>query len=283
MRTKKAARPLGRIPRASWPSCKAEGCEKTSQGGSHGFCQTHYMAVRRGQYDKETGAPLRPPKRVPSYGPGARCLAPYCGRRPRARGLCVMHYQQWGDGVTWQDVVIPEAEGKSVVFYAPTACCCVTACLKRPVNRWMCTKHAQQREAGIIDAHGEPLRPLMAQGREHKDGPLLDPNGYLRVLAPEGYQGKTIDGRVLEHRLAMELHLGRLLHGRDSPYYEIVHHKDGNKQNNDISNLELRAHKEHPPGHVVPPEQLALQLDALRVNDPAAYDALIQKLTGGEQ
>lgn len=277
MRTKKAPRPLGRIPRESWPPCKVGGCEKTAQGGSHGFCHTHYMAVRRGRYDQASGAALRSAKRVASYGTGARCLVPECGCRPKGRGLCVKHYQQWEAGQTWPGVAVPAAEGKSLEAYSPTACCCVTACLKRPVNRSMCSKHAQQREAGIIDAHGEPLRPLMARGRQHKEGPVLDPSGYLRVVAPEGYQGKTIDGRVLEHRLVMEQHLGRLLYGRDSPYYEIVHHKDGNKQNNEISNLELREHKEHPPGHVAPPTQLAAQLDALRVNDPAAYDALMAK------
>lgn len=52
-----------------------------------------------------------------------------------------------------------------------------------------------------------------------------------------------IDGkqrRVKKHRWVMEYHLGRDLNpGED------VHHKDGNKLNNAISNLELLSHSAH--------------------------------------
>ena len=52
--------------------------------------------------------------------------------------------------------------------------------------------------------------------------------------------GKKID----EHRYIMEQYLGRKL-TRD----EVVHHKDGNKANNDIENLELTSLSEHTRQH----------------------------------
>lgn len=63
-------------------------------------------------------------------------------------------------------------------------------------------------------------------------------NPYYEMAVNTG--GRRFGGYILQHRLVMAKHLGRILEP-----YEIVHHKDGNKQNNSIENLELTERKKH--------------------------------------
>lgn len=64
----------------------------------------------------------------------------------------------------------------------------------------------------------------------------MDKDGYWRIY---------VDGnRVREHRHIMEEHLGRKLEPN-----EVIHHKDRDRVNNDISNLELMTKSEHAKLH----------------------------------
>ena len=59
------------------------------------------------------------------------------------------------------------------------------------------------------------------------------------------YKALKINGkRIDEHRYLIQLALGRPLESN-----EIVHHKDGNKSNNDLSNLEVLQRSEHSRMH----------------------------------
>ena len=71
----------------------------------------------------------------------------------------------------------------------------------------------------------------------YKNGQTLSSNGYIIIK----YDGK----RMHRSRVAMIEFLGR-----DLLKHEEVHHKDGNKTNDDISNLELWSHS-HPAGQRV--------------------------------
>ena len=55
---------------------------------------------------------------------------------------------------------------------------------------------------------------------------------------------RTSEGLIDEHRLIMEKYLGRKLLSN-----EIVHHKDGDKSNNDLENLEVMSRSEHSRSH----------------------------------
>lgn len=68
-------------------------------------------------------------------------------------------------------------------------------------------------------------------------------NGYVVVRCPE-YPTAGKDGQVYEHRLVMETHLGRFL----APW-EVVHHRNEDKTDNRIDNLELTNHQAHQRLH----------------------------------
>lgn len=77
---------------------------------------------------------------------------------------------------------------------------------------------------------------------------VISGDGYYMVSPPLGYKGKTyIGGRyVYEHRLIAEQIIGRMLETG-----EIVHHKDGDKLNNSVENLEVLTKEIHDSHHSI--------------------------------
>lgn len=74
---------------------------------------------------------------------------------------------------------------------------------------------------------------------------LIHKGDYLYALVPN-HPNATKNGYVLYHRIVVENNIGRLL-TKD----EIIHHKDGNKKNNNIENLEIVTAGEHAKHHVL--------------------------------
>ena len=129
------------------------------------------------------------------------------------------------------------------------------------------------KSCGAKSAQHNRQTPAQGKGSQHyqwKGGRFLNKAGYVMVWMPDhpdlvGTKRKY----VLEHRLVMEQHLGRCL-AKD----ERVHHKDGNRQNNDLANLELWRIG-HPSGQRVEEQAvsipLGLLLELLRGYCPAAF------------
>lgn len=83
----------------------------------------------------------------------------------------------------------------------------------------------------------------------------ISKTGYVRIIVP-GKDGKP-SRDVFEHRYVMSKHLGRELLPE-----ETVHHKNGNRQENGLENLEL-FNSRHGPGQRVA-DKVAFAIEMLR-------------------
>lgn len=83
------------------------------------------------------------------------------------------------------------------------------------------------------DGHGPRLKGK--DNPNYKTGSEVKNNGYVYILV-EGYHPRKHKGKVAEHVILMEKHLGRFLTSG-----EVVHHKNGIRTDNRLENLQLCA------------------------------------------
>lgn len=108
--------------------------------------------------------------------------------------------------------------------------------------------HHARRIPRYINGHISRVRNSMA-GRagslnpNFRGGRYIDPQGYVLVLNPDRME-RNGSKYVFEHRLVMERALGRKLFAD-----EHVHHRNHDRTDNRIENLELLSAEEHAALH----------------------------------
>jgi uncharacterized small protein (DUF1192 family) len=88
--------------------------------------------------------------------------------------------------------------------------------------------------------------PNGRRGAEHpnwRGGRRVLPSGYVYIYVPD-HPNATKAGCMMEHRLIAEQQIGRFLESS-----EVVHHLDGDKTNNDPSNLKVLQRGAHLSRH----------------------------------
>lgn len=100
-------------------------------------------------------------------------------------------------------------------------------------HNWGLCRKCKKRHELSAETRKQLSISRSGSGNSHWKGGKMIVGGYRYIWYPT-HPNRTQDGYVLEHRLVVESKINRILqHG------EVVHHKDGNRLNNDLSNLEL--------------------------------------------
>lgn len=114
------------------------------------------------------------------------------------------------------------------------------ACAGCEKERWVALREGKPKSAKCKSCAS---RGIDAQWENNRG---LRPEGYMQVILDKDdfFYPMSRHGCVLEHRLIMAKSLGRLLHS-----YELVHHKNGVRDDNRIENLEITMRGLHIVDH----------------------------------
>jgi hypothetical protein len=235
---RRRGQPLDGATRAydSQRGCQVDGCD--GKHAESGYCAFHGQRARK-------GVPLDAPKRQQmSKADNPVCAREGCDRPTEAAGLCQTHYRRQREQRAREE----SADGGE-------RSCSVIDCQRPRHTRGYCGIHAYRAERGLdLTAPIKSYEPRVKRpvGSEyHRDN-----DGYVRE--------KALDGRwIMQHRLRMEERLGRPLLSHES-----VHHRNGDRKDNALENLELWS-SSHPSGQRVE-DKVAWAIELLKLYRPDA-------------
>lgn len=208
-----------------------------------GMCARHYKQVQRTGEVLEDKAPRL-------------CSVDGCDRTAASRGWCHGHYLRW---TRTGDVQADVPLGRS-----GRTCCSVPGCARPTASLGLCEAHRQRVLTSGEERPDEPLRTVRGEGFAH--------HGYRSVPVPAEERWLT-DGRspAAEHRLVMARSLGRPLRPDES-----VHHRNGQRGDNRLENLELWS-RYQPIGARVA-DQVAWAVEILTIYAPEALSSAADPL-----
>ena len=219
-------------------TCSEAGCPAPVYARGH--CSRHYRQLLR------HGAVL------PDPAPTS-CAVETCDRRAVTRGWCHGHYLRWarhGDVRAEEPLARPVRDE-----------CALEECTRGAHSAGLCRSHARRRRL-----YGDPRAGRAARIRTG-DGSLSHGYWVVPVTPHDVHLVPFGRAKELEHRLVMARALGRPL--ADD---ETVHHRNGDRLDNRLDNLELWSTAQ-PRGQRVE-DKLAFAYELLRRYDPEAREAL---------
>jgi hypothetical protein len=193
----------------STATCREAGC--TREHYARGWCAMHYKRwLRNGSPEREAHRP--------------DCAVDGCDNPAKTRGWCHAHYQRWRQH---GDV---QAE-RPIRTARP---CSVDGCDRRVHARGVCATHYRRIKTRGSAEEAIPLGQL-PRPRPPRTSKGWITSGYRYVPVAE-HERSLADGALYlaEHRLVLARRLGRPLKEEES-----VHHRNGDRLDNRLENLEL--------------------------------------------
>lgn len=192
--------------RSDPPPCGVEECDRPRR--ARGWCEKHYRRVLR------HGDPLHGEDRP------TECTIDGCDEPVDAHGLCHGHYQRWlRNGDVEADIPLGRRRQPET--------CTVEGCDRPTHSKGLCRSHRSRLEKHGDVMADEPIVTPSGEGYVHHGYRVVPVPDELRHLTP----GRTNEA---EHRLVMAVALDRPLQPD-----EVVHHRNGDKLDNRLENLEL--------------------------------------------